>query len=150
VRSTESTPERQERPRLAGRFSWQTLSRPPRSRLASYSAWTASRLAAAVNALAAVIALLTMASYLLVYTPLKRKTLFCTVAGAIPGAAPPLIGWAVATGSLSLEAWLLNAIVFPWQFPHFMAIAWCGFGLAWALLSNAATPLGKEGRCEKA
>jgi protoheme IX farnesyltransferase len=81
-------------------------------------------LAAAVNALSAVIALLTMASYLWVYTPLKRKTPLCTIAGAIPGAAPPLIGWAAATGSLSLEAWTLFAFVFLWQFPHFMAIAW--------------------------
>jgi protoheme IX farnesyltransferase len=81
-------------------------------------------LAAAVNVLSAVIALLTMAVYLCVYTPLKRKTPFCTIVGAFPGAAPPLIGWAAVTGSLSLEAWTLYAFVFLWQFPHFMAIAW--------------------------
>lgn len=81
-------------------------------------------LAAAVNALSGGIALLTIASYLFVYTPLKRKTPLCTIVGAIPGAAPPLIGWAAATGSLSLEAWTLYAFVFLWQFPHFMAIAW--------------------------
>jgi protoheme IX farnesyltransferase len=81
-------------------------------------------LAAATNALSAVIAMLTMASYLWVYTPLKRKTPLCTIVGAIPGAAPPLIGWAAATGSLSLEAWTLYGFVFLWQFPHFMAIAW--------------------------
>jgi heme o synthase len=66
----------------------------------------------------------TMASYLFVYTPLKRKTPLCTVIGALPGAAPPLIGWAASSGSLSLEAWVLYALVFLWQFPHFMAIAW--------------------------
>jgi heme o synthase len=81
-------------------------------------------LAAAVNALSSLIALMTMASYLLVYTPLKRKTLLCTVIGALPGASPPLIGWAASTGSLSHEAWMLYALVFLWQFPHFMAIAW--------------------------
>jgi protoheme IX farnesyltransferase len=81
-------------------------------------------LAAAVNGLSSVLALATMASYLFVYTPLKRKTLLCTVVGAFPGAAPPLIGWAASTGTLSLEAWMLYAIVFLWQFPHFMAIAW--------------------------
>lgn len=81
-------------------------------------------LAIAVNALSSLLALVTMASYLLVYTPLKRKTPLCTLVGAFPGAAPPLIGWAGATGALSVEAWILYAIVFLWQFPHFMAIAW--------------------------
>jgi len=81
-------------------------------------------LAVAVNRLSSVLALATMASYLLVYTPLKRKTRFCTLIGAIPGAAPPLIGWAGATGALSAEAWILYSMVFLWQFPHFMAIAW--------------------------
>jgi heme o synthase len=81
-------------------------------------------LAMAVNALASVLALLTLATYLFIYTPLKRRTPLCTVAGAFPGAMPPLIGWAAAAGKLSLEAWLLYGIVFLWQFPHFMAIAW--------------------------
>jgi len=81
-------------------------------------------LAVAVNRLSSVLALATMASYLLVYTPLKRRTPFCTLIGAIPGAAPPLIGWAGATGALSVEAWILYSMVFLWQFPHFMAIAW--------------------------
>jgi heme o synthase len=84
----------------------------------------ALELALAVNALSSVLAVLTMASYLLVYTPLKRKTALCTVVGAFSGAAPPLIGWAAATGSLGFEAWTLYALVFLWQFPHFMAIAW--------------------------
>jgi heme o synthase len=81
-------------------------------------------LAVAVNALASLLALFTLASYLDVYTPLKRKTPLCTLAGAIPGAVPPLIGWAAASGKLSLEAWMLYLMLFLWQFPHFMAIAW--------------------------
>jgi heme o synthase len=81
-------------------------------------------LAAAVNPLASLLALLTLLSYLFIYTPLKRKTPFCTLVGAIPGAVPPLIGWAAASGGLSSEAWYLYAILFLWQFPHFMAIAW--------------------------
>jgi len=81
-------------------------------------------LAAAVNVLASVLAVLTLLSYLMVYTPLKRKTPLCTLIGALPGAVPPLIGWAAASGRLSLEAWVLYGIVFFWQFPHFMAIAW--------------------------
>jgi len=81
-------------------------------------------LAAAVNALASLLALLTLASYLLLYTPLKRKTPLCTLAGALPGAMPPLIGWAAASGTLSFEACVLYALLFLWQFPHFMAIAW--------------------------
>jgi protoheme IX farnesyltransferase len=81
-------------------------------------------LAAAVNSLASLIALLTLLSYLLLYTPLKRKTPLCTLAGAFPGAAPALIGCTAASGTLSLEAWVLYGVVFLWQFPHFMAIAW--------------------------
>ena len=81
-------------------------------------------LTVAVNALAALLALLTLASYLAVYTPLKRKTPLCTVAGALAGAMPPLIGWAAAAGKLSFEAWVLYLMLFLWQFPHFMAIAW--------------------------
>jgi protoheme IX farnesyltransferase len=81
-------------------------------------------LASAVNALVSLFAVLTLATYLALYTPLKRKTALCTVAGALPGAMPPLIGWAAATGKLSIEAWVLYAMLFLWQFPHFMAIAW--------------------------
>jgi protoheme IX farnesyltransferase len=81
-------------------------------------------LAATVNLLASLLAVLTLSSYLLLYTPLKRKTPLCTLVGAFPGAAPPLIGWAAASGTLSLEAWVLYGLVFLWQFPHFMAIAW--------------------------
>jgi heme o synthase len=78
----------------------------------------------AANALSSVLALATLASYLLFYTPLKKRTPLCTLVGAFPGAMPPLIGWAAARGSLSLEAWVLYAILFFWQFPHFLAIAW--------------------------
>lgn len=81
-------------------------------------------LAVLVNFLSSLLAMLTLSAYLLVYTPLKRKTPLCTLVGALPGAAPPLIGWAGARGSLSAEAWILYAILFLWQFPHFMAIAW--------------------------
>lgn len=66
----------------------------------------------------------TCLSYLLAYTPLKKRTVWATFVGAFPGAIPPMIGWAAATGSLSLGAWLLFAILFIWQFPHFHAIAW--------------------------
>jgi protoheme IX farnesyltransferase len=78
----------------------------------------------AVNPLACILALSTLLTYLLIYTPLKRRTPWCTFLGAFPGAAPPLIGWAGAAGSLSREAWVLYAILFLWQFPHFLAIAW--------------------------
>jgi heme o synthase len=81
-------------------------------------------LALAVNILASLLAVTTLASYLFLYTPLKRKTPWCTAAGALSGAIPPLIGWAAASGSLSVEAWILYLILFLWQFPHFMAIAW--------------------------
>jgi protoheme IX farnesyltransferase len=81
-------------------------------------------LALAVNPIASVLAVLTLISYLFLYTPLKRKTPVCTLIGAFPGAMPPLIGWAAASGKLSPEAWVLYGIVFLWQFPHFMAIAW--------------------------
>src|SRR6201987_6308594 len=81
-------------------------------------------LAAAVNTLASVLAVLTLLTYLFVYTPLKRKTPLCVLVGAFPGAMPPLIGWAGASSRLSIEAGILVAILFLWQFPHFMAIAW--------------------------
>src|SRR5580693_7227874 len=81
-------------------------------------------LLATVNALSSALAVFTATTYLLIYTPLKRKTPLCTLAGAVPGAMPPLIGWAAATGSiLSGNAWILYAVLFFWQFPHFMAIA---------------------------
>jgi|HubBroStandDraft_1064217.scaffolds.fasta_scaffold36648_2 protoheme IX farnesyltransferase len=78
----------------------------------------------AVNWLAALVAVATSVLYLGLYTPLKTRTTLSTAVGAIPGALPPLIGWAAARGSLSLGGWVLVAILFFWQFPHFMAIAW--------------------------
>jgi len=81
-------------------------------------------LAIAVNLLASVLATLTLLIYLFVYTPLKRKTPLCVLVGAFPGAVPPLIGWAAASGRLNIEAGILYAVLFLWQFPHFMAIAW--------------------------
>jgi len=81
-------------------------------------------LAAAVNLLASLLALATLFSYLFFYTPLKRKSALCTLVGAIPGAMPPLIGWAGGSGKLSFEAWVLYSVLFLWQFPHFMSIAW--------------------------
>ena len=78
-----------------------------------------------VNALASALTVFTLVTYLFVYTPLKRRTPLCTLAGAVPGAMPPLIGWAAASGTIvSGEAWILYALLFFWQFPHFMAIAW--------------------------
>jgi protoheme IX farnesyltransferase len=77
----------------------------------------------AVNALSALLAVSTLLSYLLVYTPLKRKTPLCTLLGAFPGAMPTLIGWAGASATINPQAWFLFAILFLWQFPHFLAIA---------------------------
>jgi len=81
-------------------------------------------LAFAVNGLTAAVAALTLGSYVLVYTPLKRRTSLSTLVGAVPGALPPVIGWTAATGSLTLPALVLFGIVFFWQMPHFLAIAW--------------------------
>jgi protoheme IX farnesyltransferase len=80
-------------------------------------------LAATVSLLASLLAISTLLSYLLIYTPLKRKTALCTLLGAIPGAMPTLIGWAGGAGTIDRQAWFLFAILFLWQFPHFLAIA---------------------------
>ncbi|MFM7735052.1 MAG: heme o synthase [Alphaproteobacteria bacterium] len=77
----------------------------------------------AVNRTTAVVGLVTLALYVLVYTPLKRRTTLCTVVGAVPGALPPVMGWTGASDALSAEAWVLFAILFLWQIPHFLAIA---------------------------
>ncbi len=76
------------------------------------------------NLLAGLIGLFTLTSYLFVYTPLKQRTWWSTTVGAIPGAMPPLIGFAAAAGAITREAWVLGAILFLWQFPHFYSIAW--------------------------
>lgn len=77
-----------------------------------------------VNALTAWIGLATLVGYLVAYTPLKRKSALATLVGALPGAAPPLMGWTAATGEFELGGWLLFALLFLWQLPHFLAIAW--------------------------
>ena len=74
--------------------------------------------------LACLLGVVTSVSYLLAYTPLKKRTVWATFVGAIPGAIPPMIGWTAATGKLDTGAWLLFAILFFWQFPHFHAISW--------------------------
>jgi heme o synthase len=78
----------------------------------------------AAGALAAGLGAATCLGYLLAYTPLKKRTVWATFVGAFPGAMPPMIGWVAASGRLDLGAWLLFAILFFWQFPHFHAIAW--------------------------
>ena len=97
-------------------------------------------------------ALATLLSYVAVYTPLKRKSSFGTVIGAIPGALPPIIGWAAVEGSLPLQAWTLFGIMFLWQMPHFLAIAWmyredyarAGFPMLPVLDPTAAAPAGRR------
>ncbi len=83
-----------------------------------------AQLAFGVNLLSAVVAYATLVTYVVWYTPMKRRSSLATVIGAIPGALPPVIGWAAATNTLSREAWLLFAIVFLWQMPHFLSLAW--------------------------
>jgi heme o synthase len=77
-----------------------------------------------VNLLAGLIGAFTLASYLFVYTPMKQRTWWSTTVGAIPGAMPPVIGYAAAAGAVPRESWVLFAILFLWQFPHFYSIAW--------------------------
>jgi protoheme IX farnesyltransferase len=77
-----------------------------------------------VNVLTGFLGAVTLASYLLIYTPLKRVTTLNTYVGAIPGALPPLMGWTAAANEISAAGWSLFAILFIWQLPHFMAIAW--------------------------
>lgn len=78
----------------------------------------------AVNALTALLGLIVIVGYVLVYTPLKTRTSVSTAIGAIPGALPPLMGWTAAANEISIGAWALFAMQFLWQFPHFLAIAW--------------------------
>ena len=81
-------------------------------------------LAVLVDPLTSLLGAATLVSYLFLYTPLKRITTFNTIMGAVPGAIPPLMGWTAARGTLSFDGWYLFAILFFWQLPHFMAIAW--------------------------
>lgn len=113
---------------------WRTRTRPlaaQRVSAAEATIFSASLAAAglgvvlvASNVLAAFLTLLTLISYNVIYTPMKRRSQLATLVGAVPGALPPMIGWVAADGALTREAWALFAIVFVWQIPHFMAIAW--------------------------
>ena len=82
------------------------------------------QLAVGSNVLASTVAAVTLVSYAAIYTPLKRRTPWATLVGAVPGALPPVIGWTAARGALTIEAWVLFGIVFFWQLPHFHALAW--------------------------
>lgn len=120
--------------RDADRHMRRTQSRPlPAGRLQPHQAfWFAVLLSVVgglelglfVNWLSSALGILTLALYLGVYTPLKQKTWWSTTVGSIPGAMPPLIGYAAAAGHLTAGAWALYAILLIWQFPHFYAIAW--------------------------
>lgn len=81
-------------------------------------------LALLVNPLTAALGFTVVGGYLFLYTPLKTRTTLSTAIGAFPGAMPPLMGWVAATGEVTIGAWALFAILFLWQFPHFLAIAW--------------------------
>jgi protoheme IX farnesyltransferase len=108
------------RPLPAGRIS-------PRAALGfsvAISVAGTAYLAIAVNMLTAVLGVLTLSSYLFVYTPLKQKTSLSTIIGAVPGAIPPMMGWTAVTGSIGIGAWILFGILFLWQLPHFLAIGW--------------------------
>jgi protoheme IX farnesyltransferase len=99
-----------------------------------------------VNPLSAVLGLTVIAGYLFAYTPLKTRTSLSTLVGAFPGAVPPLIGWTAARGTISLEGWVLFAILFLWQFPHFLAIAWMyreDYGRAGILMLPVVEPNGR-------
>ncbi len=76
------------------------------------------------NGVAAAVAATTLVSYVAIYTPLKRRTSWATIVGAVPGALPPVIGWTAARGTLTIETWVLFSIVFLWQLPHFHALSW--------------------------
>ena len=118
---------------LDGRMR-RTLSRPlPSGKLGAgaalafglaLTAFAEVYLAVFVNLLTAAFGLTVIVGYLLLYTPLKTRSSLSTVVGAFPGAMPPLMGWTAATGAAGVEAWALFAILFAWQFPHFLAIAW--------------------------
>jgi protoheme IX farnesyltransferase len=83
-----------------------------------------AELALFVNSLTALLAAATLVAYVAVYTPLKTRSLFATIVGAVPGAMPPVLGWTGAAGEVGIGGWLLFALLFLWQLPHFLAIAW--------------------------
>ncbi len=103
-------------------------------------------LTAFVNTLSAVLGLTVIAGYLFLYTPLKTRTSLSTAIGAFPGAMPPFIGWVAARGQVDVGAWVLFAILFLWQFPHFLAIAWMyreDYGRAGILMLPVVEPDGR-------
>ncbi|HKO96253.1 MAG TPA: heme o synthase [Pyrinomonadaceae bacterium] len=103
-------------------------------------------LALMVNPLSALLGMTVISGYLFAYTPLKTRTSLSTMVGAFPGAVPPLIGWAAARNEIGLEAWVLFAILFLWQFPHFLAIAWMyreDYGRAGILMLPVVEPDGR-------
>lgn len=108
------------RPLPAGRLSAQSVT----MFAISISVIGIAYLSLAANLLTGLLAALTLASYVLIYTPMKRKTTLSTVIGAVPGALPAMGGWTAVRGEISSEAWVLFAILFFWQLPHFLAIAW--------------------------
>jgi len=139
------------------RLMWRTRTRPVAAdRLSSreaaifslaLSAAGLTLLALRANWIAAALAVLTLVSYNVIYTPMKRRSQLATLVGAVPGALPPMIGWAAARGSVTAPAWALFAIVFVWQIPHFMAIAWLyreDFGRAGFPLLPVVHPDGKS------
>jgi protoheme IX farnesyltransferase len=131
------------RPMAAGRIS------PTEGRLFAVALSVAglAELALRVNALAAAVALATLISYAGIYTPLKRRTPWATLIGAVPGALPPVIGWAAARGALTPEAWVLFGVVFVWQIPHFHALSWLyreDFGRAGLPLVATRDPDGRR------
>lgn len=120
--------------RLADAEMKRTRSRPlPAGRISPALALTFSAgisvagsvyLAVLVNPLTAALGASALLIYIFAYTPLKRRTWWCTVVGAVPGAIPPMMGWTAVTGRVDLLAWILFGIVFLWQMPHFYAIGW--------------------------
>lgn len=109
-----------QRPLAAGRLE----RGPVTSASLAVSVLSVLYLAVWVNLLTALLGAVTWAAYLFVYTPMKKHSPLSTWVGAVPGALPPLMGWAAASGTLSAEAWILFGILFLWQIPHFLAIAW--------------------------
>ncbi len=131
------------RPVAAGRLT------PTEGRLFAVALCVAGllELALRVNAVAMAVAFATLISYAAVYTPLKRRTPWATLVGAVPGALPPVIGWTAARGALTVEAWVLFGIVFLWQLPHFHALSWLcrdDFGRAGLPLLATRDPDGRR------
>lgn len=120
VRVDALMPRTASRPIVAGRMAGGTAFWIALALGIAGTAW----LALSVNVLSAALAGSTIVIYILLYTPMKRHTAWCTLVGAVSGAIPPVVGWAAASPSLGLGAWILFGVLFTWQMPHFLAIAW--------------------------